>query len=85
MNENQNERTLCAAQAVQLAARSVLEALASANNPEGWALGDPTYWAARAAAEAARSAGDDETADFTDQLADEFVTLANSVGHTIRR
>ena len=43
------------------------------------------YWAARAAAQAARVLGDERTADYTDEVADDLVTLAESAGHVIRR
>lgn len=50
-----------------------------------WALGDAAYWAARAAAQAARALGDERTADYTDGVADDLVALAESAGHVIRR
>ena len=41
--------------------------------------------AARAAAQAARTLGDERTADYTDGVADDLVALADSAGHVIRR
>ena len=38
-----------------------------------------------AAAQAARVLGDERTADYTDEVADDLVTLAESAGHVIRR
>ena len=57
----------------------------AAKRAAAWALGDAAYWAARAAAQAARAAGDVQTADFTDGLADDLVSLAEAAGHVIRR
>ena len=78
-------RALAYAAATQLAASTTLDALRLTNDPAAWALGDAAYWAARAAAQAARAAGDVQTADFTDGLADDLVSLAKAAGHTIRR
>ena len=85
MNENASCALTYATVATQLAARAALDALRRTNDPAAWALGDAAYWAARAAAQAARAAGDVQTADFTDGLADELVSLAKAAGHTIRR
>ena len=74
-----------AAAATQLAARAALDALRLTNDPAAWALGDAAYWAARAAAQAARALGDERTADYTDGVADDLVALAESAGHVIRR
>ena len=78
MNENESRALTYAAAATQLAASATLDALRLTNDPAAWALGDAAYWAARAA-------GDVQTADFTDGLADELVSLAKAAGHTIRR
>ena len=82
MNENASCALTYAAVATQLAARA---ALRLTNDPAAWALGDAAYWAARAAAQAARALGNEQTADNTDEAADEIVALAESVGHVIRR
>ena len=70
---------------LQLAARAARDALRLTNDPAAWALGDAAYWAARAAAQAARALGDERTADYTDGVADDLVALAESAGHVIRR
>ena len=66
-------------------ARAARDALRLTNDPAAWALGDAAYWAARAAAQAARALGDERTADYTDGVADDLVALAESAGHVIRR
>ena len=78
MNENASCALTYAAVATQLAARAALDALRRTNDPAAWALGDAAYWAARAL-------GNEQTADNTDEAADEIVALAESVGHVIRR
>ena len=88
MNENASCALTYAAVATQLAARAALDALDAlrrTNDPAACALGDAAYWAARAAAQAARALGNEQTADNTDEAADEMVALAESVGHVIRR
>ena len=85
MNENASRALAYAAAATQLAARAALDALRLTNDPAAWALGDAAYWAARAAAQAARTLGDERTADYTDGVADDLVALAESAGHVIRR
>ena len=82
MNENASRALAYAAAATQLAA---LDALRLTNDPAAWALGNAAYWAARAAAQAARALGDERTADYTDGVADDLVALAESAGHVIRR
>ena len=78
MNENASCALTYAAVATQLAARAALDALRRTNAPAACALGDAAYWAARAL-------GNEQTADNTDEAADEIVALAESVGHVIRR
>ena len=85
MNENASHALAYAAAATQLAAQAALDALRLTNDPAAWALGDAAYWAARAAAQAARALGDERTADYTDGVADDLVALAESAGHVIRR
>ena len=85
MNENASCALAYAASATQLAARAALDALRLTNDPAAWALGNAAYWAARAAAQAARTLGDERTADYTDGVADDLVALAESAGHVIRR
>ena len=85
MNENASHALAYAAAATQLAAQAALDALRLTNDLAAWALGDAAYWAARAAAQAARVLGDERTADYTAEVADDLVTLAESAGHVIRR
>ena len=85
MNENEKRALAHAVALTQLAAQAALDALRLTNDPAAWALGDAAYWAARAAAQAARVLGDERTADYTDEVADDLVTLAESAGHVIRR
>ena len=85
VNENASCALTYAAVATQLAAHAALDALRRTNDPAAWALGDAAYWAARAAAQAARALGNEQTADNADEAADEIVALAESVGHVIRR
>ena len=85
MNENEKRALAHAVALTQLAASSALGALRLSDDRSDWALADALYWAARAAAQAARVLGDERTADYTDEVADDLVTLAESAGHVIRR
>ena len=59
VNENASCALTYAAVATQLAAHAALDALRRTNDPAAWALGDAAYWAARAAAQAARALGNE--------------------------
>ena len=89
MNENEKRALAHAVALTQLAASSALGALRLSDDRSDWALADALYWAARAAAQAARRAarrlGDENSADFANEVADGLVSLAEEAGHTIRR
>lgn len=85
MNENEKRALAHAVALTQLAASSALGALRLSDGRSDWALADALYWAARAAAQAARRLGDENSADSANEVADGLVSLAEDAGHTIRR
>ena len=85
MNENAKNALAQAVALTRLAASSAHTALRLSDDRADWALADALYWAARADAQAARRLGDEASADSANELADDLVSLAEEVGHTIRR
>ena len=86
MNENEKRALLAQTVALtQFAASSARDALRLSDDRASWALADALYWAARAAAQAAHRLGDENSADFANEVADDLVSLAESAGHVIRR
>ena len=85
MNENEKRALAHAVALTQFAASSALGALRLSDDRSDWALADALYWAACAAAQAARRLGDENSADFANEVADGLVSLAEDAGHTIRR
>ena len=85
MNENEKRALAHAVALTQLAASSALGALRLSDDRSDWALADALYWATRAAAQAARRLGDENSADSANEVADGLVSLAEDAGHTIRR
>ena len=85
MNENEKRALAHAVALTQFAASSALGALRLSDDRSDWALADALYWAARAAVQAARVLGDENSADSANEVADGLVSLAEDAGHTIRR